>query len=282
MPKARGPKESKTSKPAKDPKDTPPRVQNREEKQLENLPISTPSPVSTTSMPSTASTSSEEDQEQGRGRTEREIEAIRRIYRATGSMEKVAEFFGISVSTVHRYCQGIVVPAEVRDQMEQTTPNGAETSAAHHGEENDDDHQGLQMAERPRPPRLDYEILATRPRVSEFNGEPDGSAERAPIMPLTGHDDWNEIVSQVRAAAWVARFRGSAANFYAERIVPDLEIADLCKTFAGSNDPDFVREALSIVWKKSLAFDRIQQQAGLSAAGQERQHKQPETGAFQN
>jgi bifunctional DNA-binding transcriptional regulator/antitoxin component of YhaV-PrlF toxin-antitoxin module len=31
-------------------------------------------------------------------------------------MEKTAEFFGVSVSTVHRYCEGIVIPAEVREQ----------------------------------------------------------------------------------------------------------------------------------------------------------------------
>jgi len=182
-------------------------------------------------------------------------------------MEKVSEFFGISVSTVHRYCQGIVVPAEVREQIEQTNPNGAETGAADHGEENGEDPQSSQMTEPPRPPRLDYEILATRPRVSEFNGEPDGLPERAPLMKavnITSRDDWDEIVSQVRAAAWSARYRGNAADFYTERIIPDLEIADLVRTYVGSNDPDLLAEALAIVWKKSLAYDRIQRDAGLS------------------
>jgi hypothetical protein len=280
MTKTRG---SKVSKSQKDTKDTSSREENHKEKRVEKTPVSTLSTPSMTSVPSPASTSSDEEQEQARGRTEREIQAIQRIYRATGSMEKTADFFGVSVSTVHRYCSGIVVPPEVRDQLAQTTgsANGDAETSPLSGAESDDEHGGSNEVENLRAPRLSYEISANPPRVYEPDGKTDRLAQ-APRMIANSNDDWTEIVCQIRAAAWNARYRGNAADFYSDRILPDLEIADVAKTLAGSNDPDFVREALSIVWKKAVAYDRIQHDAGLSSGREQLQQKPSPLGAFQN
>ena len=179
-------------------------------------------------------------------------------------MEKTADFFGISVSTVHGYCKGIQVPIEVREQQPSNPPEAS--NDADHTQE--DDHQ--EPVVRAQVPRLGYEITAQRPQVYGLHNEHNGVSHPAPSMGFSDRDDWDEIVSQVRAAAWSARYQGRACDYYRDKILPDLEIADLAKSYAGTSEPDLVRDTLAIVWKKSLAFDRIQRDTGLSTGKPER------------
>src|SRR6266705_3215569 len=91
----------------------------------------TPSAASATSAsPQPISGSAPDDAQDTRARTPKEISAIQRLYQATGSMEKTAEFFGISPGTVHRYCAGIQIPPEVREQLAQTNSPVADAEQA--------------------------------------------------------------------------------------------------------------------------------------------------------